>query len=337
MKSAAKTTAASTMKLLLKPMERQERDIFCVGNITTKYFHPISKILGAVGGGMMPPEKDNVPTTVCMTTKNYWYRSFGGCFLNSRWLTNGEQVGPFTFVVDIIKEDKNPRSDGAAVGGSIEYVHTKTLLFNMITIPTYIIRIEEFLNVHKEPNNNQWDLVVNGYMFNSLLFNEKGIMRRVAENDDNQGCSTQFYRNLHHVLLFDGSCVLCDNSVNFVINRDARRLETGGTLPLFKVASIQSDAGQRFIETECIDRAIVKDLKSILLVKSTGEVYTHSDAVLQIAKDLAFPWSVLGYVGFLVPKRIRNVVYNFVARNRIQWFGSKQSCSTDKASKTSYL
>lgn len=344
------SSAASTMKLLLRPMESQESDIFCLGSITTKYFHPIAKLLNALG--MMPPEQESVSTTVCMTPKNFWYRSFGGCFMNSRWLAHGERVGPLTVVFDIRDYGEHHPSEGSASVAlhenkrkhRIEYVHTKTLLFNVITLPMYLFRLELLLDVHEEPNNEQWDLVVNGFMFDSLLFNEKGVMKRVSGQTEKQEDKTEkmppddFYRNLYHVLLFDGTCVLCDYTVNFVIERDARRQETDGSLPLFKVAAIQSDIGQEFIEKEGIDRALVENLDSVLLVKSTGEVYTHSDAALQVAKDLTFPWSLLGRIGLFIPSSIRNVIYRFVATNRIKWFGSKNVCNPmQKNQRSSYL
>ena len=56
-----------------------------------------------------------------------------------------------------------------------------------------------------------------------------------------------------------------------------------------------------------------------------GKFYEKSTAVLRIAKYLNGGYKGL-YVFIIVPKFIRDWVYNFIAKNRYKWFGKKDHC-----------
>lgn len=114
------------------------------------------------------------------------------------------------------------------------------------------------------------------------------------------------------LVLFDGVCNLCQGSVQFIIARDPNQL--------FSFASLQSETGMR-IKTEF---QIPPDTDSILLLEN-GKVYAHSTAALRIARKLSAPWSWL-YAGIILPRFLRDPVYNFIARNRYKWFGKQESC-----------
>lgn len=116
------------------------------------------------------------------------------------------------------------------------------------------------------------------------------------------------------VILFDGVCNLCDASVRFVIRRDPR-----GT---FRFASLQSPTGRALLERHGMP---VDDPASIVLVEQ-GRCYTKSDAALRIARALRWPWKLLGGLT-IVPRFVRDGVYDIVARNRYRWFGRREVCS----------
>lgn len=63
-----------------------------------------------------------------------------------------------------------------------------------------------------------------------------------------------------------------------------------------------------------------------ILVHDGGEVLRESDAALRLAGLLAFPWNLLGAV-VIVPKGFRDMVYRWIARNRLRWFGSTDGCA----------
>lgn len=115
------------------------------------------------------------------------------------------------------------------------------------------------------------------------------------------------------LILFDGVCNLCNNSVTFVIKRDRK--------DVFKFAALQSEIGATLVRKHQIDTA---KTDSILLIEG-DRVYTKSTAALRIAKELCCAWPLL-YGFIVVPVFFRNWVYDWVARNRYRWFGKRDSC-----------
>ena len=115
------------------------------------------------------------------------------------------------------------------------------------------------------------------------------------------------------VVLFDGVCNFCDNSVQFMIKHDPKGY--------FMYATLQSDTGQALLKKYDIPTEIID---TIVLVENE-KAFTQSTAALRIARKLNRLWSLF-YIFIIVPPFIRNPVYRFVARNRYKWFGKKDSC-----------
>ena len=116
------------------------------------------------------------------------------------------------------------------------------------------------------------------------------------------------------LILFDGVCNLCSSSVQYVIERDLKNK--------YVFAALQSDIGKEIIEKYKIDPS---KTDSILLYRKDKGVVSKSTAALLIAKHLGFPTNLL-YVFLIVPAFIRNMVYDYVAKNRYKWYGKKESC-----------
>ncbi|MGV2941377.1 thiol-disulfide oxidoreductase DCC family protein [Mesobacillus sp. LC4] len=114
------------------------------------------------------------------------------------------------------------------------------------------------------------------------------------------------------VILFDGVCNFCDASVQFILDRDEKEQ--------FRFASLQSDAGQELLKKY----KVPDDVDSMILIENE-KVYYKSSAALRISRHLRGAWKLL-YVFMIVPPPIRNVVYDLIAKNRIKWFGQKDSC-----------
>lgn len=117
----------------------------------------------------------------------------------------------------------------------------------------------------------------------------------------------------NQLILFDGVCNLCNNSVQFVIKRDKKNT--------YLFAPLQSTIGQQIIQEFDIDTA---KTDSILLYNN-GKLYSKSTAALQVAMKLGFPVNLLG-IFLIVPAFIRNWVYDFIAKNRYKWYGKKAAC-----------
>ncbi|MEK6780439.1 MAG: thiol-disulfide oxidoreductase DCC family protein [Bacteroidota bacterium] len=115
------------------------------------------------------------------------------------------------------------------------------------------------------------------------------------------------------IILFDGLCNLCSNSVKFIIKRDSKGY--------FRFASLQSPLGQRQLNTfELPDNQFY----SVFLIKD-GILFQKSNAALEIARNLDGLWPAF-YIFKVIPPFIRDWVYTFVAKNRYTWFGKKDSC-----------
>lgn len=115
------------------------------------------------------------------------------------------------------------------------------------------------------------------------------------------------------ILLFDGTCNLCNRTVQFVIKRDKK-----GVL---KFASLQSETGKQIMQQFNIPSEYID---SIILLER-GNVYYKSTAALRLSKNMDALWP-LCYALIIVPAFIRNIIYNFIARNRIKWFGKSETC-----------
>ncbi len=117
----------------------------------------------------------------------------------------------------------------------------------------------------------------------------------------------------HSIVLFDGVCNLCNRSVQFIIKRDTR--------DRFRFAALQGKTGQALLTRHQLP---ADSFNSFILVEE-DRIYTRSTGALQMLKRLGAPWS-LCYAFILVPRFIRDWVYNRIARNRYRWFGKKESC-----------
>jgi len=116
------------------------------------------------------------------------------------------------------------------------------------------------------------------------------------------------------VILFDGICNLCNSSIQFVIKRDRK--------DVFRYAALQSEIGQELIRERNIDTSKVD---SIILIDPGVAFYTKSDAALKIGLSFGGIWTLLNVFN-LIPSSLRNIVYDFVAKNRYRWFGRKDAC-----------
>jgi predicted DCC family thiol-disulfide oxidoreductase YuxK len=114
------------------------------------------------------------------------------------------------------------------------------------------------------------------------------------------------------VILFDGVCNLCNQSVQFIIQKDPSGK--------FTFAALQSSFGKQLLE----NYQLPPRTYSVILIKNS-KVYQRSSAALEIAKQLTGLWPLL-YGLIIVPPFIRNAVYDWIARNRYRWFGRKDEC-----------
>ena len=120
------------------------------------------------------------------------------------------------------------------------------------------------------------------------------------------------------IILFDGVCNLCNGWVRFVIQRDPNGA--------FRFAAQQSPAGQAIIEDHVRDAG---ELSGVILIEDNA-IYMESDAVLRILARLGPPWSWITFFR-IVPRRVRDACYRFIAKNRYRWFGRTEVCQIPSA------
>lgn len=125
------------------------------------------------------------------------------------------------------------------------------------------------------------------------------------------------------IVLFDGDCVMCNTSAQFVFNRNDPKAPV--TAPhVIRYAALQSKIG-----VAVMDRCEhLKGVDSVMFLQPINgghqvEVLSKSRAALAVMKQCGTVWNVVGTVATLVPPTISDTVYDFVARNRHRWFGRR--------------
>ena len=117
----------------------------------------------------------------------------------------------------------------------------------------------------------------------------------------------------HDIVLFDGVCNLCNQTIDFIMRNDPRGH--------FKFGALQEESTQEMLEAYKVEKDY---LDSIVLVRK-DRIFYKSRAALEITKKLNGIWPLL-YVFILIPNFLRNPLYDWIARNRYKWFGKKETC-----------
>src|SRR4051812_18152901 len=108
------------------------------------------------------------------------------------------------------------------------------------------------------------------------------------------------------ILLFDGTCGFCAKNVQFVLQRERRRRT-------LRFAALQSEVGlairRRHPGLETVDSVVWVEPAA---TSDTETVYVRSVAVFRVLRYLGGPWGILAAIGSVVPRVIRDWVYDFV-------------------------
>jgi predicted DCC family thiol-disulfide oxidoreductase YuxK len=114
------------------------------------------------------------------------------------------------------------------------------------------------------------------------------------------------------VILFDGVCVLCSRWARFVIARDPAAT--------FRFVAMQEPYGTALARRLGIDLAFPETSAVVL----GGTAFFKSDAALEVVSRL--PGWVWVRPLRLVPRFLRDAVYDLISRNRYRWFGRTEGC-----------
>jgi|SRR5687767_3869016 len=121
-----------------------------------------------------------------------------------------------------------------------------------------------------------------------------------------------------HLVLYDGVCGLCNRLLQFLLKHDHREV--------FSFASLQSVTGKAMVTRFGGDP---EDLSSFYVIADfrtrEARAVTKSDAALFVACELGWPWRALRVAGVL-PRVLRNRVYDVIAHTRYRIFGRYEQC-----------
>jgi len=115
------------------------------------------------------------------------------------------------------------------------------------------------------------------------------------------------------LIVFDGDCVLCSRTMRLILRLDRQRR--------FRLMSAQGDIGQGLYR----HLGLPTDSFETYLLVTEGRIYQRSTAVIEIAKRLGWPWKA-GAAFVIIPRPIRDALYNLVARYRYRIFGRIEAC-----------
>ena len=115
------------------------------------------------------------------------------------------------------------------------------------------------------------------------------------------------------VILFDGVCKLCNSWSQFIIKVDTQQR--------FKLCSVQSPEGQSILS----HFKMPTDHFDTMLLVEGNQCFNKSDAFLNVINKLGLPWRLL-YLFKIIPKGIRNWLYDRIALNRYNLFGKYDTC-----------
>lgn len=106
---------------------------------------------------------------------------------------------------------------------------------------------------------------------------------------------------------------MCSRFAQFVVAHD----HAGRT----RLLAAQTPLGQALYQHFGLQSA---DYDTYILLEK-GRARVKSDASLRIFALLGLPWS-LAAAGRVVPRTMRDALYNLIARNRLRWFGKRDVC-----------
>jgi predicted DCC family thiol-disulfide oxidoreductase YuxK len=114
----------------------------------------------------------------------------------------------------------------------------------------------------------------------------------------------------HTIIFFDGHCNLCNKSVQFLLRHDRREV--------LLFSPLQGNTSKKVLSTAAQNSDTV-------VLWHNGREWLRSSAVIRTLMLLGFPWNLTA-IFLPLPAPLRNLLYRFVARYRLKWFGRSDTC-----------
>lgn len=124
------------------------------------------------------------------------------------------------------------------------------------------------------------------------------------------------------ILFFDGECHLCNGVVDSLIQKDKNRK--------LLFASLQGETAAQLLAKQ--DR---ESLDTVILFDS-GKIAKRSTAVIEVVAALGGAYQLI-LLSYVVPRFVRDLIYQWIAKNRYTWFGKKEICRIPTPQEREYL
>lgn len=151
----------------------------------------------------------------------------------------------------------------------------------------------------------------------SHLLHKRALAKAMTDMKDGERTSAAeraFARDKRPIALFDGKCNFCNTWVDTLL-----RLDTNKRI---RLAALQSDPARELLAERGRNP---DDLSSMVLVEEDG-LYTKSEAVLRIGQHMSMPLSAAASTAAILPRPLRDGLYDSVASRRYELFGQPDSC-----------
>ncbi len=120
-----------------------------------------------------------------------------------------------------------------------------------------------------------------------------------------------------NIILYDGYCNLCNTTLQFILKRDKNKD--------FQYYTLQSKEAELLLSKNFTE----KNIPDSVILLTGNKLYTRSEAIFKILPKLGKGYRLL-FVFKLLPVKMRDFIYDWVARNRYQWFGKTDKCTVFK-------
>ncbi|MGZ2430449.1 thiol-disulfide oxidoreductase DCC family protein [Rhizobium redzepovicii] len=123
------------------------------------------------------------------------------------------------------------------------------------------------------------------------------------------------------LIVFDGECVFCSGWVKFALKHDRQRR--------YRFLAAQTPLGAALYRHYGLNE---RDYETNILIEH-GRAFFKSDGSIRMVAGLGFPYSLVR-IFRLLPRRVADALYEFIARNRLKIAG-RQSCMVPTAEQRS--
>lgn len=125
-------------------------------------------------------------------------------------------------------------------------------------------------------------------------------------------------KDKHPILFYDGYCYLCSSTIRLLIRFDMKK----------KLRFISLQKG---LMTPKINKIIgIYNINESIIFLSNGKIHTKSNAIIKVIKTLGGAYKLIS-IFYILPRPIRDFIYDFIAKYRYRIFGKRDNCHLPKA------